>query len=95
MHWLNTGLVVCLLAGSSLAQSLDGIYGLVQRRIPAHADSFRFSLVAANTTSGQSHDQYVVSTLKNGTVLVEGNTLSALSSGCVSHKLSSPHWLAR
>lgn len=67
-----------LLTGRSLAQSTQGIYDLVQRRMPQHADSFQFLLV--NSTD-QPQDQYVVSTLDNGTVSVQGNSLSALSSG--------------
>lgn len=67
-----------LLTGPSLAQSTQGIYDLVQRRMPQHADSFQFSVV--NFTN-QLQDHYVVSTLDNGTVSVQGNSLSALSSG--------------
>ncbi|KAJ5633385.1 hypothetical protein N7490_009724 [Penicillium lividum] len=67
-----------LLTGRSLAQSTQGIYDLVQRRMPQHADSFQFLL---DNSTDQSHDHYVVSTLDNGTVSVQGNSLSALSSG--------------
>ena len=71
-----------LFATSALAQSTEGIYDLVKRRLPNHVGSFHFSLV--NSTSNSSsvkNDAYVVSTTAHGTVHVEGNTLSALSSG--------------
>jgi alpha-N-acetylglucosaminidase len=73
------------MTGSGFSQSTQGIYNLLQRRMPQHADSFQFSLVnvtgVASDDGDQPFDRYVVSTLSNGTVLVEGNSLSALSSG--------------
>jgi hypothetical protein len=77
--WGLKGLLISgLWISSALSQSTQGIYDLVQRRIPQHADNFQFALV--NFTD-QGYDQYIVSSLPNGTVLVEGNTLSALSHG--------------
>lgn len=70
--WLST-------ASAVVAQSTQGIYDLVQRRLPSHASSFEFSLVNATQTNA-TYDQYTVSTA-NGKVLVQGNTLSALSTG--------------
>jgi hypothetical protein len=68
------------------AISTQGISDLVKRRIPQHADSFQFSLVNAIpsvilSAADKPNDQYVVSTSDDGKVLVEGNSLSALSSG--------------
>ncbi|KAJ5981184.1 hypothetical protein N7499_001803 [Penicillium canescens] len=79
MRWSQSLLWLCA-ASTVAAQSTEGIYNLVQRRLPNHADSFRFTLVNA-TQAANSYDQYVVSTAANGTVLVQGSSLSALSSG--------------
>ncbi|GFF94021.1 alpha-N-acetylglucosaminidase [Aspergillus udagawae] len=85
MWWAKILLICGLMTGSGFSQSTQGIYNLLQRRMPQHADSFQFSLVnatgVASDDGGQPFDHYVVSTLSNGTVLVEGNSLSALSSG--------------
>lgn len=79
MLWSKV-LSVVALAGFSLAQSTQGIYDLVQRRMPLHARSFEFSLVEC-TNNVTGHDQYTVSSTSKGKILVEGTTLSALSSG--------------
>lgn len=76
MVWVKA-LLLGLYASTTFAQSLDGIYDLVRRRMPDHADNFRFSLVDFNSTN----DQFVVSTAANGTILVQGNSLSALAYG--------------
>lgn len=82
MRWSQSLLWLCA-ASTVVAQSTHGLYDLVQRRLPNHADSFRFTLV--NTTQNTTnYDQYVVSTALNGTILVQGSSLSALSSGYVS-----------
>jgi alpha-N-acetylglucosaminidase len=79
MRWSQSLPWLCAVS-TVAAQSTEGIYNLVQRRLPNHADSFRFTLVNATQTAN-SYDQYVVSTAANGTVLVQGSSLSALSSG--------------
>lgn len=76
MVWVKA-LLLGLYASTTFAQSLDGIYDLVRRRMPDHADNFRFSLVDFNSTN----DQFVVSTAANGTILVQGNSLSAVAYG--------------
>lgn len=81
MQWLKPLLWLCA-TSTVVAQSTEGISDLVQRRLPKHADSFRFSLVNA-TQATNTYDEYVVSTTANGTVLVEGSSLSALSAGYV------------
>jgi alpha-N-acetylglucosaminidase len=86
MQWLKSLLWLCA-ASTVVAQSTEGISNLVQRRLPKHADSFRFSLVNA-TQATNTYDKYVVSTTANGTVLVQGSSLSALSSGYVSSPTS-------
>jgi hypothetical protein len=85
MRWFQS-LLWLSAASSVVAQSTQGIYNLVQRRLPNHADSFQFSLVNV-TQSNSTYDRYTVSTAPNGKVLVQGNTLSALSTG---YAVSSP-----
>ncbi|KAL3444836.1 tim-barrel domain-containing protein [Aspergillus insuetus] len=60
--------------------STQGIQKLLHRRLPAHANSFQFSLVNVKTKD-TTNDQYTVSSTKNGKILIEGNSLSALSTG--------------
>lgn len=67
------------------AQSIDGVVGLLQRRLPDHVDSFTFRL--SNLTSGAiansslQNDVYTVSSTATGKVLIVGNTPIALASG--------------
>lgn len=79
MRWSQSLLWLCA-ATTAVAQSTQGIYDLVQRRMPNHANSFQFTLTNTTQTAG-SYDQYVVSTAADGTVTVQGSTLSALASG--------------
>ncbi|KAH7351012.1 putative alpha-N-acetylglucosaminidase [Rhexocercosporidium sp. MPI-PUGE-AT-0058] len=62
------------------AISTQGIKDLVKRRLPAHIDDFEFRLLGNETSKG-GNDVYSVSSMKNGRIIVEGNSLSALSSG--------------
>lgn len=78
-------IAICLAAAISTvagisAPSTAGIEALVQRRLPRHAHSLEFSIVNASLP-GQENDSYTVSSTKNGKNLIEGNTLSALSTG--------------
>ncbi|KAL3421437.1 hypothetical protein PVAG01_07882 [Phlyctema vagabunda] len=66
-----------------LDNTTQGIYSLIQRRMPFHADSFEFLLVNS-ISNGTGYDQYMVSSTSNGKIRVEGTTLSALSFGAVS-----------
>ncbi|KAJ5538772.1 hypothetical protein N7494_008251 [Penicillium frequentans] len=79
MLW--TKLLIGLFAASGAAQSTDGLYDLVKRRLPNHVDNFRFSLVSNITGSNGGYDQFIVQDAPNGTVMVQGTSLSALSSG--------------
>lgn len=63
---------------TAIAQSTDGISKLVNRRLPEHIDNFRFTI---NSNLTDAHDAYIVKGVPNGTILVEGNSLSALSTG--------------
>lgn len=80
--WLTKALCLTVLAGAGLAApSTKGIYDLLQRRMPLHASSFELSLVDSIGNASAGYDQYVVSSTSKGKILVEGTTLSALSSG--------------
>lgn len=75
-------------ARPSTTAPTKGIYDLVRRRIPQHANSFHFSLTNAtvgntipSSATDKPNDQYVISTGLDGKIWIEGNTLSALSSG--------------
>lgn len=69
----------------AVTQSTQGILDLVARRLPSHVDSFEFRLTANESlpiiVSTKTNDVYQVSSTSNGKILVEGNSLSALSSG--------------
>lgn len=69
----------------ALAQSTQGIIDLVARRLPSHNDAFEFQLTANESlplvVATKTNDDYRVSSTSNGKILVEGNSLSALSSG--------------
>ena len=60
--------------------STRGIYKLVQRRMPLHANRFEFSLVDF-IQNGSDYDQYLISSTPNGKVRIEGTTLSAIAYG--------------
>lgn len=80
------GLVLLLVgfsASAALSLSTDGMYSLVKRRLPQHEGSFEFALVNETEKNATANDQYVVSSTPEGKILVEGNSLSALSSGLV------------
>jgi alpha-N-acetylglucosaminidase len=78
--WWTKALLCTVLAGTGLAQSTQGIYNLLQRRMPSHAHSFELSLVES-IGNATAYDQYEVSSNSEGKILVRGTTLSALSSG--------------
>ena len=72
-----------LIAGTAVsAQSVQGILDLVKRRLPNHVAEFTFSIVNATAASpSKVNDEYTVSRSAKGKILVEGNSLSALSMG--------------
>ena len=69
----------------ALAQSTQGIVDLVARRLPSHADAFEFQLKTNESfpvvVATKTNDEYRVSSTSDSKILVEGNSLSALSSG--------------
>jgi alpha-N-acetylglucosaminidase len=67
-------------ASTAWGLSTQGIRNLLHRRLPAHANDFQFSLVNIKANDN-TNDHYTVSSTKSGNILVEGNSLSALSTG--------------
>jgi alpha-N-acetylglucosaminidase len=81
MHWIKSLLWFCTATVSARStQPTQGISDLVKRRLPNHLHNFQFTLDAFHDTDNK-YDSYVVSSGSNGTILVKGNSLSALSSG--------------
>ncbi|KAJ5111598.1 hypothetical protein N7532_002133 [Penicillium argentinense] len=78
MRWAHG--LLWLYAASAAAQSVEGLYSLVKRRMPDHLDQFRFS-INSSLTHLDGYDQFRVQSAPNGTLLVEGCSISALSSG--------------
>ncbi len=87
--WLVAFGALAVFPPSAAAQSTSSVVDLVRRRMPSHADDFSFEIVSSNTSlsspsekaAGKSNDCYTISTLANGTVHVQGNSVSALTSG--------------
>lgn len=65
---------------AEIASTTAGIEGLVNRRLGKHAGSFLFELVNATGTAGV-YDEYTVSSISDSKILVQGSTVSALSTG--------------
>lgn len=64
--------------------STQGLYDLVKRRLPSHCEDFVFFLdnsTASTNSTGPGLDEYAISTLGNGSIAIEGNSLSALATG--------------
>lgn len=62
----------------------QGIIDLLRRRLPDQVDNFVFSLNSSSHKSiseSRHRDVYTVSTQANGSILVEGNSPSALAAG--------------
>ncbi|KAF2636776.1 putative alpha-N-acetylglucosaminidase [Massarina eburnea CBS 473.64] len=65
------------------ATSVQGLYDLVQRRLPGHSEEFVFTLnetTCANSTD-LVNDSFTVATGANGSIAITGNSLSALATG--------------
>jgi alpha-N-acetylglucosaminidase len=85
MNMLLSSLCICaacLMLGA-VPQATRGILDLVQRRLPNHVNDFEFQLIANGTGNGTKpvNDDYIVSSTSDGKIRVQGNSLSALSSG--------------
>lgn len=66
---------------SALTTSTDGLYSLIERRLPSHRGKIKLHLEAANNSTAAANDNYAISTASNGSILVSGSSLSALSAG--------------
>jgi alpha-N-acetylglucosaminidase len=74
------GLWACVWT-SALTTSTDGLYSLIERRLPSHRGQIKFLLEGANNSTAAQNDQYAISTASNGSIVVSGSTASALSVG--------------
>lgn len=76
-----TSLVAATTLVTAQTANVSGIVALVKRRLPSHVNDFKFAVTSDCLTNSTAHDTYIVSTPKNGTVLIQGSSLSALSTG--------------
>ncbi|KAL3418249.1 hypothetical protein PVAG01_09965 [Phlyctema vagabunda] len=83
MRSVLTMLVVWSMVWTAISMSsIDGIVGLVNRRLPEHKNDFTFRLVPdSNTTDALLNDVYNVSSTIDSNILIEGNSPIALASG--------------
>ncbi|KAF2626397.1 glycoside hydrolase family 89 protein [Macroventuria anomochaeta] len=72
---------------TALTTSTSGLYSLIERRLPSHSGQFEFHLEEAHNTSVAQNSKYAISTASNGSVIICGGSLSALSVG-LRHYLS-------
>ena len=66
---------------TALTTSTNGLYSLIERRLPSHRGHFEFHLEEAHNSSTTQNDGYSISTASNGSIVVSGSSLSALSTG--------------
>ncbi|TGJ79776.1 hypothetical protein E0Z10_g8987 [Xylaria hypoxylon] len=93
--WAFAAGVVALRTTASTA----GVESLVRRRLPKHAESFKFEIVEgleSNETQTEIetervNDSYVVSSANDGKVVVQGNTAGALLAGLHAYLSSEAH----
>ncbi|KAJ5621454.1 hypothetical protein N7528_006237 [Penicillium herquei] len=81
MLWKKLLAGLLITSGVAAAQSTDGLYSLVKRRLPNHVGDFQFNLVSNITGGDDGYDEFMVQSSSNGTIVVQGTSLSALSSG--------------
>jgi alpha-N-acetylglucosaminidase len=70
-------------AVAAAAASTEGLYSLVERRLPGRSQDFAFELseaLHANGTAPQN-DHYTISTTSNGSIAISGSSVSALATG--------------
>jgi alpha-N-acetylglucosaminidase len=81
MHWFKSLLWLYVATANARSNpSTQGIYDLLKRRLPNHLDNFQFTLDSSHDADNK-YDTYIVSSGSSGTILIRGNSLSALSSG--------------
>ena len=75
-----TAFAAVIAVSAQSAPSTAGIEALLNRRFAKHAGNIQFEIINSTTQNGV-YDQYSVSSISNGTILVQGNTLSGLATG--------------
>jgi alpha-N-acetylglucosaminidase len=68
---------------TAAAVSTQGLYDLVKRRLPSHCEKFVFEVkdVAAPSNASKLPDDEYTITASKGSIVIQGNSLSALASG--------------
>ncbi|KAF2180635.1 glycoside hydrolase family 89 protein [Zopfia rhizophila CBS 207.26] len=76
------GAFALLWAATALAAtSTQGLYDLVKRRVASHCKDFVFILEDTDNSSELTNDEYTISTATDGSIAIQGNSLSALATG--------------
>lgn len=65
MPWIKSLLWLCV--ATATAQSTEGLYSLVKRRLPNHVDHFRF-ILDTNFGDNDDYDQFVVQSARDDTI---------------------------
>ena len=80
MHLSSLFKNVILLGAVASATSTQGLYDLVERRLPGHCEDFVFTLHPETNSSAVINDAYSISS-ENGSIAIQGTSLSALATG--------------
>jgi alpha-N-acetylglucosaminidase len=80
------GLWIYIVTVAAAQPTTLGIVNLLARRLPDHVDNFIFQLTTNTTGRFTSkttpvNDEYIISSMPDGKILVEGNSQIALASG--------------
>ncbi|KAF7715307.1 Alpha-N-acetylglucosaminidase [Penicillium ucsense] len=81
MHLGTILLSVCSIGVLAYAQSTQGLYNLVKRRLSNHANHFDFTIDKSCCAGIDGYDRFMVSNGPNNTISIKGTSISALSSG--------------
>ena len=84
MRFSDIFVTLALCWAAVAAVSTQGLYDLIQRRLPNNTGDFVFELNEASTPSNSSqlsNDEYIISTSTNSSIVIQGNSLSALATG--------------
>lgn len=85
VFFANFLLLFCTLTSIVSCSNLQGLYDLVERRLPQHCGSFQFTLTQSSNYSNAStvYDSYTIANGQNGSISIRGQSLSAISYGYV------------